>query len=370
MTNAKIYLFLYHLGFSVKNILFVMPVLGRTGADRVIFTLLNNIDRARFKPFLLLYKNDPEINTLVKDLCSDVTVHYLNIQGRARSSFPKIISGISRFTKSNAIDTILISSGTSNAVLSPFLFLFGRKVKKIARETNLPSLFEKSRIANILYKTTYNNYDAIIAQSDDMFNDLVNNLGIDKQKIVKINNPLDYRSIVKLSVDENLSNLYDKSKTNLLSIGRLTYQKGFDLLLKAVSMLDDDRFHLTIIGDGEDKDELIALRRQLNLETRVTFVSGVDNPYPYMRQADVFVSSSRWEGYPNVVIESLLCGTPVLANNYPGGIAEIINDHNGMICDIENEFVSSLLKVVEIRNVDFDTAKIDSIFEKYNQILS
>lgn len=353
----------------MKNILFVMPVLGRTGADRVIFTLLNNIDRSRFKPFLLLYKNDPEINTLVKDLRADVTVHYLNIIGRARSSFPKIINGIRLCCKENKIDTVLISSGTSNAVLSPFLFLFGRKVKKIARESNLPSLFEKNKLANMLYKTTYNNYDAIIAQSDDMLADLVNNLGVDKSKVVKINNPLDYKFIIKLSLDQGMNNLFNANKINLLSIGRLTYQKGFDLLLDAMSKVQNERYHLTIIGDGEDKDKLEQQKNNLGLDSKVTFISGVDNPYPYMRQADVFISSSRWEGYPNVVIESLLCGTPVLANNYPGGISEIINDSNGIICDVEQDFSLSLSKVLGIKNVEFDTNRIDSIFDKYNELL-
>ncbi len=80
----------------MKNILFVMPILGLTGADRVIFTLLNNLDRTRFRPMLLLYKNDPSLNVLVKELRPDVEVTYLNISGRARFSFPKILTGIRR----------------------------------------------------------------------------------------------------------------------------------------------------------------------------------------------------------------------------------------------------------------------------------
>ncbi|QJW56706.1 N-acetylgalactosamine-N,N'-diacetylbacillosaminyl-diphospho-undecaprenol 4-alpha-N-acetylgalactosaminyltransferase [Serratia plymuthica] len=233
----------------MKNILFVMPILGLTGADRVIFTLLNNLDRARFRPMLLLYKNDPNLNVLVKELRPDVDVTYLNISGRARFSFPKILTGIRRVCKEKKVNTLFISSGTSNAVISPFLFLFGKRVKTIARESNLPSLFEKSTIVKFLYNRSYKNYDYIVAQSDDMRADLINNFNIPADKIVKINNPLDYRYITALSQRDG-EVCFDRSKINLLSIGRLTHQKGFDLLLNEFAKVKDERYHLTIIGEG------------------------------------------------------------------------------------------------------------------------
>ncbi|WP_413714326.1 glycosyltransferase [Serratia marcescens] len=352
----------------MKKILFIMPVLGLSGADRVIYTLLNNIDRGKFKPHLLLYKNDSKKNVLVKDLEKDVIVEYINVTGRARYALPKILFGIKKTCKKHDIDSVFISSGTSNATLSPFLSYFGCGIKKIARESNLPSLFEKNLIAKLLYKICYKNYDVIVAQSDDMVNDLVEKMNIPKSKLVKINNPLDYKRIKTLSLKASDYEL-PKERVNLLTIGRLTYQKGYDQLLNAFSRLEKDIYHLTIVGEGEDDAMLKKLHTDLGLEDSVTFIASTENPYALLRAADVFVSSSRWEGYPNVVIEAIACGTPVLANAYPGGINEIINEGNGVICDINTEMEYALRKVLSIDNVSVDKSIIDDILIKYESIL-
>lgn len=352
----------------MKKILFIMPILGRSGADRVIFTLLNNIDRTRFQPYLLLYKNDNEKNVLVKELEDDVVVEYLNITGRARYALPKIIFGIKDICRKYDIDTMFISSGTSNATLSPFLSYFGRNIKKIARESNLPSLFEKNFIAKFLYKTCYKSYDVIIAQSDDMVNDLVTKMNVPENKIVKINNPLDYKRIKSMSLLPAEHN-FPSDRINLLTIGRLTYQKGYDQLLTSFSSLTKDKYHLTIVGEGEDEGILKSTCSELGLKNSVTFIPATDNPYALLRNCDVFISSSRWEGYPNVVIEAIACGTPVLANAYPGGINEIINENNGVICDITGDIERSLNRVLNIDNVFIDQSVIDGILRKYETIL-
>ncbi|MFY0195273.1 glycosyltransferase [Raoultella planticola] len=353
----------------MKNVLFVLPFLGYTGADRVIFTLLNNLDRTKIKPFLLVHSDKEEKSGLIKHLKSDVTVISLDINGRISRNLHKIIYGMRRSIKRYNIDTVLISDGTSNASISPFLFLFGN-AKIIARESNLPSLFETKKIVRLLYKTFYRNYDTIIVQSNDMYDDLTEEMKIPKGKVVKINNPLDYDFIISKSLEPSVYVLPD-DKINLLAIGRLTYQKGFDLLLEGVSRLKNDKYHLTIVGQGEDDIKLKNICKKLNILPKVTFIDKTDNPYSLMKQADIFISSSRWEGYPNVVIEALACGLPVVANNYPGGINEIINDSNGFICDINNDLETNLESAIKLKDIFYDKKKIDVIFRKYeNAILS
>ena len=347
-----------------------MPYLGRSGAERVVFNLLNQLSRDKFELHLLLYKNDPDRNSLLQDLNADVNVSFLNLEGRIRNSIVSFATKILKFCKEKKIDTLFISDGVSNAALSPFLFLFDKKVKKIARESNLPTHFEKSSIVRFLYKFFYRKYNTIVVQSNEMYSDLTQSFRIPVEKVIKINNPLDLDNVNRLSMVESECN-FDKSKINLLSIGRLTYQKGFDLLLNSFSNFKNDNYHLTIIGDGEEKNNLKELVKKLNILEKVTFIDATDNPYNYMKQSDVFVSSSRWEGYPNVVIESISCGTPVVANKYPGGIREIIDEHNGIICDIQlsGELENAIEKVVKLKHVSFDPEVNKKILLEYESVL-
>lgn len=354
----------------MKNVLFIIPFLGKTGAERVIFNLANNIDKTKFKPIILLYSKDKSRNSLLAFLEKDVLIEYLNVKGRARYNFHKILFGINKQCKKHNIDTLLISDGTANAFISPFLALLPNKVKKIARESNIPSLYEKNVLAKFLYKRFYKKYDVIISQSDDMRHDLIDKMCLPKEKVVKINNPLDINKIRKMK-EEDAEIALPSGKINLVTIGRLTYQKGFDLLLTAFSKLSDrSAFHLTIVGDGEDSAKLISLTKSLGIEQCVSFYKKIENPYSLMKKADLFISSSRWEGYPNVVIESLACGTPVIANDYPGGIDEIIfNGINGYICDIEKDFEITLNSALKLPRANFEEKKINDIYKSYENIL-
>lgn len=353
----------------MKNVLLVIPFLGHTGAERVIFTLLNNLDRTKINPHVLIYSDNIDMNPLLKYLKDDVEVTAINFNGRFRYNVHNIILGIHKACKKFDIETVLISDGSTNASVAPFLrFIGGNKTKFIARESNLPSLHEKNKIVKVLYRLFYKRYDLIIAQSDDMLNELANNMGIPLNKMIKINNPLDYNFIQKSSLMEPELTL-PKDKVNLLTIGRLTYQKGYDLLLNSFSLLENkENYHLTIIGSGEEDSKLKEICTNLKLNEFVSFIGKVDNPYAIMKQADAYISSSRWEGYPNVVIESIACGLPVLSNRYPGGINEIIKPENGIICDITEEFSLSLSDVLKLENVALNDEYNKKIFEQYIEV--
>jgi glycosyltransferase involved in cell wall biosynthesis len=111
----------------------------------------------------------------------------------------------------------------------------------------------------------------------------------------------------------------------LVACGRLSRQKGFDVLLRAASRVARHlAIELWILGEGRGLPDLNALAGELGLAEQVRFLGFRDNPFPFFRQADLFVLASRWEGFGNVIVEALGCGTPVVATDCPFGPAEIL----------------------------------------------
>jgi glycosyltransferase involved in cell wall biosynthesis len=150
-------------------------------------------------------------------------------------------------------------------------------------------------------------------------------------KIVTIGNPVDGDWIERRAAAGGVEG-FSLFPTNILAVGRLDPVKGFDMLLDAMGRIEDTDCHLHIIGDGGERGALERRAVGLGIADRVTFHGFKKNPYPYMRAADLFVLSSRYEGFPNVVMEALALGCPVVAFDCPGGTAELIeHGSNGFL---------------------------------------
>ncbi len=266
--------------------------------------------------------------------------------------------------KSLKPDIVFSGWGEISAFLSFFIPFFS-KTKFISRETNVVSEHVKRKEILFFYRF-YDRYDAIIAQSDDMKNDLIKNFGISENKISKINNPVDFDLIDK-KLKHKIDLPFDSPTKNVVAIGNLTYRKGFDNLLQVFTFLKNENIKLYILGDGRDRDLLQKQKNELGLEN-VFFMGNQMNPYPFLEKSDLFILSSRYEGFPNVLLEAGACGTYALANNCPGGIDEIIQEKlNGEIFPIENkeEFANQIKRVL---NENHDSEKIrESIFTRFNK---
>lgn len=322
----------------MKTILFILPDLNQGGAERVITTLCNELDRTKFCPKLVLFKKEGYYLNHLKD---DVEIIELKVS-RIRYSIFKIIPLIRKLKP----EIVFTGWGEISAFLSPIISLFP-KTKFITRETNVVSEHVKRKEILFFYRF-YNNFHQIIAQSDDMKNDLIENFRISENKIVKINNPVDFDLINRLKI-ENINIGFNTSYKNIVAIGNLSPRKGFDLLLNVMNELKGENIHLTILGDGAFKDELAQQKGELSLNN-VTFKGKVSNPFVYLKNADLFVLSSRYEGFPNVLLEAGACGTYSLVNNCPGGINEIVQEGiNAEIFPIENSegFAEKMKEVLQ-----------------------
>ena len=333
-----------------------MPDLNQGGAERVITTLCNELDRSKFCPKLVLFKKE---GYYLNHLKSDVEIIELNIS-RIRYSIFKIIPLIKKLKP----EIVFTGWGEISAFLSPLIPFFS-KTKFITRETNVVSKHVTRKEILFFYRF-YTNFHQIIAQSDDMKKDLIENFKINPSKIIKINNPVDFEMINELK-DEIIEQDYNKSYKKIVSIGNLSQRKGFDLLLNVFQYLKNEPIKLTIFGDGRDKAELLQQKSDLQLEN-VSFFGKVNNPFPFVKQADLFILSSRYEGFPNVLLEAGACGTYSLANNCPGGINEIIQQGiNGEIYDI-NDAEGFANKIKEILDKSYDKVNIiESIESRFSK---
>ncbi|MCM3023151.1 glycosyltransferase [Weizmannia ginsengihumi] len=162
-----------------------------------------------------------------------------------------------------------------------------------------------------------------------------------------------------------------KSKPIILSVGRLEYQKGFDILINSFAKLVRMGYEgtLVILGEGSLRNELSKLISDLNIQNRV-LLPGFTNPYPIMRNCDVFILSSRYEGLPTVLIEALALGQRVISTDCPSGPREILKEGKfGKL--VKSESIDALTK--EIKNFfelnkNYQTSSISNKDHEINKV--
>lgn len=336
------------------KLMVLLPLYGYGGTEKVLSTIVENIDKNIFDVTFVILDNNKEvrfesqsINVRVIDLeCNRVLLSGFKIR--------KVINEIKP-------DLVLTGQSHLNLYVSMLKFIgFIRNSKLIIRESivlsnNLPF---QNAILKIIYKKLvsffYRKADKIIAQSDDMLNDLNANFHIDLNKLVKINNPIKEK--------ENVTErkLLD-TKRNILAIGRLVPQKGFDRMLRIISKIKGEDFKLYICGDGSERTKLESMIVDLGIQEKIELLGMVPNPSDYLKEVDLLIMSSYYEGFPNVLLEAGIAGIPVVCFECLGGVNEIMKDGlNGfMIKDNdEDEFAE---KIMEGLSTSFDRDEIIKI---------
>jgi glycosyltransferase involved in cell wall biosynthesis len=323
----------YPKAFPSSRILLVLPSLRGGGAERVFLTLLRHLNRQRFEPHLALLSQEADY---LHQIPGDVETHVLHAE-RVRYALPALLRLAWRLRPRVILSTL----GHLNLLLILLRLALPPGTRLLVREAMFPSVsLPKSRHPRLLaalYRRFYGRADLIICPSQAVVMDLEQNFGIPAPQMVLIYNPIDQRRI--LTQARSSISPYLKDGVQMLAVGRLEYQKGFDLLLIAFAQVlrQKPAAHLTILGKGSERDCLINLADELGISQALTFAGFQANPYPYFYYADLMLLSSRFEGLPNVVLEALVCGTPVLACDTPGGAREIIQDGvNGWLVPGQN----------------------------------
>lgn len=181
-------------------------------------------------------------------------------------------------------------------------------------------------------KKQYSNAGKVIAVSEGVKQGLIG-LGVNEKKVKFIPNPIDTEMVTE-QINEQSTHCLPSPEINIISVGRLHHHKGFDMLIKSFSRLNKPDVHLTIVGEGPERGGLESLIAKLNLKDKVTLAGQHNNPFAILKQADIFVLSSRLEGWPLVLMEAMSVGLAVVAFNCPNGPDEIIEPNkNGLLVD-------------------------------------
>lgn len=309
---------------SPLSVLFVLPNLAGGGAERVITSLLSHFDRSRICPQLLLI--DAHKDVLRDQIPGDVEVIDL-ARPRLRSALPAIWSMIRRLRP----DVVMSTLDHVNIGLGLMRPLWPRGTRLVLRATDLNNL--ELPILRWAMRIAFPFADGMVFQSRAMEKVFVERLRLAGPQMRTINNPVRADLIAELAtLDEGID---AAASLRLVCAGRLTHAKGFDLLLEAMALASRRDFVVDILGEGADRAALEDQRDRLGLTERVRLLGFQKNPYARFAKADGFVLSSRFEGFPNVVLEALACGTPVLSTPVPG-IEELLG--NLSACQVAADF--------------------------------
>ena len=324
----------------------VLPSLSSGGAERVFVNLANNLSNKNDVVLILFSSKGP----LASKLNPSVRVIDLNTIFLRKSLFKmiKVLNNI----KPNVILSTLGYVNLSLIVIKPLL-RFEHKI--LLREANLPSLslqnVNYNKVFYLGYRYIYRFSDLVICSSKLMQDEFVNTFKIDNSITKVLPNPVDL-DLINNSIKNHIFNhpFMVSDKKIFVAAGRLTYQKGFDRLLQMFSIFlkKDNNAYLFICGIGEDESKLKKIVTNLNIESNVIFLELLENPWSLFSMADAFLLPSRWEGMPNVALESLACGTKVISTSSSGGINEICshNDSDSVtVVESQSEFIEEMHRI-------------------------
>lgn len=295
------------------------------------------------------------------------------------------LPGLIRYMRTAKPDAILSSQTHNNIIAVWARVLSGVPTKLIVTEhSDLRAVVKyaplKDKFRPIVARLFYPWADEIIAVSKGTADALSAMAGIPRDRISVIYNPIVMPDIeAKAREKPNHPWLKHRDHKVVLAVGRLSVAKDYPTLIKAITLLKElQDIRLIILGKGECRAKLEELIRENELQNRVDLPGYIPNPYVYMSNADVYVLSSKREGFPNTLLEALACGTPVVSTDCHSGPSEMlkngqygqlvpVGDHEAMAKAIVNTLDNPLSSdVLKKRASDFS---IDKICDQYLNML-
>lgn len=350
-----------------KKILIRIGSLRHGGAEKVLATFLKNLPEEKYEIDLLLNLYSGKY---LSEIPKWINIVYLNkgemittnrmqdipkkaarvIYQKSLKKFPNLLYKRKLKGKKYDIEFAAIHGMRDEILNSPLKS--SKKIVWIHNDLSQVKDYTESEIKKFF------GFDKIMVISEKiekLFHDLAEN-EIQKKKIVKIYNPLDTEEILIKANKEVINYTFDKEVPTFISVGTVFPQKGFDRLLRVHKRLLDEglQHKILIVGDGYDFENIKKLKSELNVDQTATMLGFTDNPYPYFKNADFYILSSRYEGFPTVLFEAITLKKKIIATEV-SGVNEMLNDGElGLIIENSEEGIYSGMKKALLQPQEFE----------------
>ncbi|HXR39774.1 MAG TPA: glycosyltransferase [Terracidiphilus sp.] len=328
------------------KILLLIPHLGGGGSEKVFAQLAASLSREKYEIHLALVT---QATVPAGQFPPGLTLHVLGAS-RVRHAAFRLLPLV-RHLRPQLLVSGIFHLNFLVLLLRPF---FPASTRVLVRQNGTVSaslaLDPLPSYTRLLYRLLYRRADRVICQSTAMAKDLCRELGIQESRLSVLPNPLDVDEIRGAVVEP--SGLWTGPGPHLLAVGRLSREKGFDLLLQALVTVREQFPHadLVIAGSGPEEAALKTQCRNLGLDPAVRFVGHMDKPHAYFPGATAFVLSSRHEGIPNALLEAAAGGLPLVALPASEGLTDLLRGQPGAWLATEisgNGLASSLLEALK-----------------------
>lgn len=365
-----------------KDIIFVVPSLGRGGIEICFLNMLRAINIQKYNITVLNLSDNEELKERIPNgvklisLRKDEMIYFMPLSKSLRLLIKEknIIAFIKRIMKP-IINKIIYRYNGEEILWSLFSnnisqleghydiaigYGDGRStyyvVDKIVSSKKFAWIHtdhEKARYNNNYNRKYYFKFDKIFLVSKYLYDEFTNWEPLLKNRCSVMYNVLELNEIKRKS-NMNFENPFDSKNVNIISIGRITEEKNYKYAIKLALKLKQCsiNFKWYVIGDGKDRAKLQKMIDKLSLNNIFFFLGEKENPYPYLKNADIYVQTSKYEGFSTTVTEAKLLLKPMLIPNVSGNSEQIENGKNGFIEPIETEeFFIKLKKLIEDKKI-------------------
>ena len=348
-----------------RKIVFFHPFFSNGGVERTNITLAKGLIKKGFDVTFLTTSYTEHFTQEIEDY--GIEFHALG-KKRVICSIFNVLNYLNRQSKQCKIT--FISCQYYVNVLSMLVSLLVKRrsnIRFVNSERNHLDEFRfnpglKHKVIPFFVKILYRFADRIVTNSRETAEDLRHLLG---REVNYLYNPSINERINELKEEDITEEWFVQDRRRcVIGVGRLSPQKDFETLLRAFKLFNNrSAYKLVILGEGPFRERLEKLIEELGIEKDVYLPGFVQNPYKFLRETDLFVLSSRYEGLPNVLIEALYLRVPTLSTNCKSGPKEILNDDN-YIVEV-GDHVSMAAKMADVIEHRIDFAVKDFNLERF-----